>query len=291
MRASTGTILFLLALPGCGSYSPLDSPYNRGVEYYDQGRLGEAIREYRRAIEEDPQNYRARFNLAVCFQDQGKLDAALREYGETLRIQPRNARALVNMASILTLQGKDREALELLEGAVQADPDSGFPRSSLGAYYERKGDLDRALAEYRKSVAIEPEHITGHYRLGKLLQESGKLDEALAEFEAALAVDPDDVASLLASAGAREAGGDEKGASLYLERALVFVPRRGDLWLWISRLYEAQDRLEDAVSALWRARAILPEDSTIRPRLASLYARLLEAERGRPAEVEEGGRE
>jgi tetratricopeptide (TPR) repeat protein len=69
-------ILLVLLAAGCGTYSPLDSHYNRGVEFYDQGRLADAIREYQLALEEDPENYRARYNLAVALHDQGKKEDA-----------------------------------------------------------------------------------------------------------------------------------------------------------------------------------------------------------------------
>ena len=52
--------LVLVLAAGCSTYSPLDSHYNRGVEFYDQGKLADAIREYRLAIEDNPESYRAR---------------------------------------------------------------------------------------------------------------------------------------------------------------------------------------------------------------------------------------
>jgi len=153
-------LLGLLLLAGCSSYSPLDSHYNRGVEFYDDGRLPDAIREYRLAIEDDPSNVRARYNLAVCFHDQGKKADAATEYEEVLKRDPGNARALVSLASIKADDGKDADALALLEKAAQADRHSAFPQSSLGAYYERKGNADRAMEAYKASVAIEPGHAT-----------------------------------------------------------------------------------------------------------------------------------
>ena len=80
--------LLLVLLSSCGSYTPLNSHYNRGVELYDQGRLPDAIREYRLALEDDADNARTHYNLAVCFHDQGKKDAAAAEYQEVLRLAP-----------------------------------------------------------------------------------------------------------------------------------------------------------------------------------------------------------
>lgn len=267
--------LALLLLCGCGSYTPLDSHYNRGVEYYDQGRLADAIREYRLALDDQPGHVRARYNLAVCFHDQGKREEAEREYLKVLELQPANARAMVSLAAFRP----DAEAKDLIDKACAADPDSGFPRSSLAAWHERKGDLDTALREYQASVKIEPSHATGHGGIARILSGRADWDGAIQAYDRALAADPDDVAILVGSAEARRKNADFTTAALHLERALVHVPGRADLWLRLAALYEILGRLEDAVAALWEARAISPKAEPTGPRLRALYEKLAEKER------------
>jgi len=152
------TLLGLLLLAACGTYSPLDSHYNRGVELYDEGKLADAIREYRMAIEDNPSNVRAHYNLAVAYHDEGKKADAAGEYEKVLKLDSDNARALVSLASLKADEGKDAEAVGLLDRAAAADRHSGFPKSALGAYQERKGDLDRALRAYQEtSVELAPQ--------------------------------------------------------------------------------------------------------------------------------------
>jgi tetratricopeptide (TPR) repeat protein len=66
---------------------------------------------------------------------------------------------------------------------------------------------------------------------------------------------------------------------LQLERALVDVKDRAALYVRLARLYESQGRLEDAVAALWEARAIEPSNAEVGPRLKALYERLALRER------------
>lgn len=271
-RAALGALLLLAA--GCGSYSPLDSHYNRGVEFYDDGRLPDAIREYRLAIEDDPANVRARFNLAVCFHDQGKKAEAAAGYEEVLRLDPDNARALVSLASLKADDGKDAEAVELLKKAAAADPHSGFPRSSLAAYHERRGNLDRAMDAYKSSVAAEPGHAPGHAGIARILSARGSYQDAAAEYDLALASDGNDLATLIGASEAREKIGEIRAAMLLLERALVHIKDRPALWIRLSRYYEAEGRLEDAVAALWEARGAEPGNAEVGPRLKSLYGKL-----------------
>jgi tetratricopeptide (TPR) repeat protein len=269
----------VVLLAGCGSYSPLDSHYNLGVEYYDQGRLPDAIREYRLALEDQASNVRAHYNLAVCFHDQGKKADAAAEYEAALRLDPDNARALVSLASLEADAGRDAKAVELIEKAAVADPHSGFPKSSLGAFHERKGNLDQALEAYRESVSIEPGHAAGHAGIARLLARKGAYLDAAAEYDLALATDGDDIATLLAASEAREKLGEIKPAMLLLEHALVHVKDRPALWIRLAKYYESLDRPEDAVAALWEARGVDPDNKEVGPRLKSLYAKLGAKER------------
>jgi tetratricopeptide (TPR) repeat protein len=273
------TVLLLLLLVGCGSYTPLDSHYNRGVEFYDQGRLEDAIREYRMAIEDDPENYRAHYNLAVVYHDLGKKDDAAAEYLEVLQLDPDNARARVSLASIRADEGKEAEALKLLQEAAEVDRHSSFPKESLGAWYERKGDLGRALAAYRDAAEIEPKSAAAHAGIGRVLARNGAFPDAAAAYDQAVAANGEDIATLIAASEAHEKVGDLKKALLLLERALVFVKTRPELWIRLSRLYELQGRLEDAVASLWEARGIDPKNAAVGPRLKSLYEKLSAQER------------
>jgi tetratricopeptide (TPR) repeat protein len=277
LLALTGGSTLLTA--GCGSYSPLDSHYNLGVEYYDDGRLPDAIREYRLALEDQPGNVRAHFNLAVCYHDQGKKDDAAAEYGEVLKLDPVNAKALVSLASIRADEKKDGEAKDLLEKAVAADRHSGFPSSSLGAFHERRGDLDRAMEAYKASVAVEPDHAPGHAGIARILAKRGSFQDAAAEYELALATDGSDIAVLLAASEAREQLGEIKAATMLLERAMIYVKTRAALWIRLARYYEIQDRPEDAVAALWEARGLEPANVDVGPRLKALYTKLAAKER------------
>lgn len=276
---SRAKLLLCLFVAGCGTYSPLDSHYNRGVEYYDDGRAAEAIREYKLAIEDDPGNYRAHYNLAVVYHDQGKKDLAAQEYLEVIRLDPNNARARVSLASLRADEGKDEEALKLLEEAAAADRDSSFPKESLGAYYERKGELDAALKAYHDALDLEPTSAAGHAGLARIYTHRGAFQDAVTEYDKALETHGSDVATLIAASEAHEKVGDLIPATELLERALVNLKDRPAPWIRLAHLYECQNRLEDAVAALWEARAIDPANPEVGPRLKPLYQKLYSKEK------------
>ena len=65
----------------------------------DQGKLDDAIIEFRDAIEIDPKDVDAPNNLGVAPRDQGKLDDAVAESRRTIEIDPKDADVRKHTAS------------------------------------------------------------------------------------------------------------------------------------------------------------------------------------------------
>ncbi len=71
----------------------------------DQGKLDEAVKEYREAFLTNPNYPEAHNNLGIALGDEGKLDEAIAEYREALRINPRFALSRYNLGEALRQQG------------------------------------------------------------------------------------------------------------------------------------------------------------------------------------------
>ena len=54
-----------LLMPLCLSCGK--SPYDQGLEYYKEGKLEKAVREFKLALHEEPLNHNAYFNLGVIY--------------------------------------------------------------------------------------------------------------------------------------------------------------------------------------------------------------------------------
>ena len=76
------------------TYTPVRTHFNKGVRLYDEENYSGAGREYRLAIEEDPMDHRAHFNLAMTLEEQGRTDLARAEYEWILSVRPDDLRAV-----------------------------------------------------------------------------------------------------------------------------------------------------------------------------------------------------
>jgi Tfp pilus assembly protein PilF len=123
---------------------------------------------------------------------QGKLDEAIAEYRKAIEIDPKYAPAHTNLGITLTGQGKLDEAMAELLKAVEVDPKLATAHNALGSALSKQGKLDEAVAEYRKAIELDPTHASrAHYNLGNVLWKQGKLGEASAAYRKALALEPD----------------------------------------------------------------------------------------------------
>ncbi len=129
----------------------------RGIELADRGWLDEAVNEFRKAIELDPDSAHAHDNLATVLAEKGHLDEALFEYVAALRADPESPTAYHYLASFLAGQGHDL-----------------------------------AINLYRRSLDLEYEFPDAHLNLALALADRGRLEEALVEFEIAHRMAPED---------------------------------------------------------------------------------------------------
>jgi tetratricopeptide (TPR) repeat protein len=84
---------------------------NRGRLLHEQGRLREAVEQYRQVEEPDALLL---FNLAVALEDLGERPAAIEAYGTALRLDPQFADAHFNVAQLLEREGDHQASLRHL---------------------------------------------------------------------------------------------------------------------------------------------------------------------------------
>ena len=130
-----------------------------------QGKLDEAIAEYRTAIRLQPDYATLHDNLGAALERQGKLDEAIAEYRTAIRIQPDFANAHNNLGTRLYWQGKLDEAIAEYRAAIRAPARPRHAHNGLGWALERQGKLDEAIAEYRTDIRSSPITTEAHNSL------------------------------------------------------------------------------------------------------------------------------
>ena len=97
-------------------------PAADGLKALDEHRYEAAVESSRKAIEADPADYAAHFNLAVAYGFLNQDDAGIAEYRKTLELKPGLYAAETNAGLLLLRQKRPAEALPLFEDASRQKP-------------------------------------------------------------------------------------------------------------------------------------------------------------------------
>jgi tetratricopeptide (TPR) repeat protein len=121
-------------------------------------RLDEAINEYKRVLELDPNSRGARGSLADLYRSTGKPEEALALYIEQLNAEPKDRAARAGIVLSLFELGRKDEAMASLE-ATEADDAKNLPLLTGAAYwFAAHENYEKALELATKAVAVEPRY-------------------------------------------------------------------------------------------------------------------------------------
>ena len=162
--------------------------FNLGLSLQQAGQLDESISQYRKAVEINPENAPAYTNLGFALAQTGKQDEAIEQYEKSLSVDPRNAKAQSNLGAALIEKGRVAEGIEHCRKALEADPEDAEAHNSVGIALARTGQLDEAVPHLEKAVSLEAGSPEYQYNLGRILAASGKFAQALPHFEEAVKI-------------------------------------------------------------------------------------------------------
>jgi predicted O-linked N-acetylglucosamine transferase (SPINDLY family) len=170
-----------------------DSPfpnYNLGLALKMQGELAQAEQYYRQAVLLKPDWQDALNNLANVLKEQGKLEEAIQYYRHLLQRHPNSAVALNNLGNALQAQGKLETAIDCFRQAIQLAPNFAQAHNNLGVALKEKGELPEAFSAYQQALQLKPDYPEAYNNLAVWLQEQGQLNEAIQAYRQALKLEP-----------------------------------------------------------------------------------------------------
>ena len=145
--------------------------------YYDRDWVG-AEREYKRAIELNPNYPTAHQWYAVYLMSAGRFDEALAETRRAQELEPLSLPINMTLGWVLLNARQYDRSIEQLRKTLEMDPNFVLTHHRLGLVYEQKGMYDEAIAEFRQVRNLSAGKPLGVAPLAHAYALSGKLAEA-----------------------------------------------------------------------------------------------------------------
>jgi tetratricopeptide (TPR) repeat protein len=140
----------LLALPAVVHAQDENAAIREGNKFYHQKQYDKALPSYQKAVEQNPQNAVARYNLANARFRTGNLPDAEKSYDELIeKTTDKNykVKGYYNKGVALTNEKKLLESIEAYKNAIKLDP----------ADEDTRFNLQKALTELKKQTQAQPQ--------------------------------------------------------------------------------------------------------------------------------------
>ncbi len=238
-----------------------------------QGKLDQALDEYRAALALRPDDGQTRSDYGVALAQAGRWTSAAEELHQALLSPPVFAETRYQYGRVLGCLGRQREAIDQFRAAVRQDPRFAAAWSELGQLLARLGRSERAEQALRKAVELEPDNTLLRGRLAEFLLSAGQPQAAIAEFEQIVASAPDDARAWGGLGASLAAVGKPAQAVAALRKATALDPRLKAAWLLLVQTLIEQRQYAEALACFDQAGATLDHDG----RASALRALLLAA--------------
>ncbi|MCG8584606.1 MAG: tetratricopeptide repeat protein [Pirellulales bacterium] len=205
--------LSLLALVACGCGTVGQGQNDQGVRLYQQGNYQAAALSFQRAIQSNPQNADAYYNLARLHHRQGNLQNNSQDfqqaetyYNMCLDHAPHDVDCYRSLAVLLVQQNRSSEAMTLLERWAAANPTNPEPKIELARVSEEFGKQEEAKNYLLAAIADDPNNARALAALGQIREKTGETAQAMVNYQRSLQHDPfnTQVASRLAALNAAQ---------------------------------------------------------------------------------------
>ncbi|MBI2503783.1 MAG: tetratricopeptide repeat protein [Candidatus Latescibacteria bacterium] len=194
-------------------------------------RYGEALAQYRRALELDPALAAARTGLGKLYAIQGEIDSAFAAFQEAGRLGEGDPEPPYLMGNLCIRQGQLDRGVPYYEQALERDPQYLQAYVNLAGLHARQTDYGPAVAALERGIQALPQSAELRLRLGRIHLVQAQYPEALEELRQVLQLDPGN------------------GEALELEAQVYLQQKDGEAALRVLREGLARDSTDAALRA------------------------------------------
>jgi tetratricopeptide (TPR) repeat protein len=289
-RAVTSTILILLA--SVCAFSQTRTTIRHGKETINDvtddqpteiSRAEEAIQKndfaaaeplLKKAIQRDPKNYQAWFDLGFVYNRLGRRDESIHAYRQSVAAKPDVFESNLNLGLMLA-RSNSPEAEPFLRAAAKLKPtahvEEGQARAwlSLGHLLENT-KLDEALDAYQKAAGLTPKDPEPHLSAGLLRERRKDFTGAEADYKQVLVLDPRSNEAVIGLTNIYMKSGRMAEAEPLLRQLSAERPDDAGLHLQLGRVLAAQGKKDEAITEIQSALKLSPSDSETQRDLADM---------------------
>jgi tetratricopeptide (TPR) repeat protein len=136
-------------------------------------------------------NTRVVLARADALMTQGRIDEAIAQYREVVRAEPNDSAGYNKLGGLLMRRGQARDALATIRRAVELKPDDPEAHNNLGLALMQVGQFQDAVSSMQRAVELKPDYAEARYNLAQAFSTLGQAGAAVGQLREALRLKPD----------------------------------------------------------------------------------------------------
>lgn len=132
----------------------------------------------------NPTNSAAFNNRGVAYWEIGRIENALKDFESAILVNPNDAIPLVNKGDILKRLNEYQRAVESYTQAIEIRDDVSFYRCRAYTYVEMNS-LQKAIEDFDVAISLDPQHKQTYIAREKAYEQIGDKTKAVKDFERA----------------------------------------------------------------------------------------------------------
>ncbi|MBC8468727.1 MAG: tetratricopeptide repeat protein [Planctomycetes bacterium] len=169
-----------------------------GNAFFRAGDKNNAIQEYQKALELNPNNAEAHLKLGFLFYNVKQMHKeGMEHYDKAFQLNPNDPRILHDLGIVLLHQKKIDEAIKYLSEALRRMPNGlDMQYNAVNMHYNLgrallyKANSKEAMVHLSKTASLAPNHAQAHYWLALAMADQGNFDQTLEHYSKAIQLNP-----------------------------------------------------------------------------------------------------
>jgi cellulose synthase operon protein C len=244
--------------------------FESGERYFAKGKYREAIIQFRNATEVDAGFAAAHYRLAETYLKLQDGQQAYTELGRTLELEPDNSKARIDMANLLILNGQLNRAREHTDWLREKQPNDPDAHIAIAHLLEAEQKFAPAINEVEKAIRLAPERGDLYLALGVVQSKANLPDAAETDFKKAVELKAQGNPRIVLAAF-YESRGRYAEAEREVQSIITAEPRNTDARASLAKLYLAEGKRSEAEEFLKQAKHDLPDNPAAYRMLADFY--------------------
>jgi len=275
-----GVRYHLCLMPGCAASTigadesmagvrELSKNYQKGLEFYDQGLLVDALSAFEAVLSEagpeTPEYRLARFfvgethsRLAEENAHRGSRERAEFHLRKAIERNPRFPDLHYQLAMLIAQEEALHEAMAELEAALEINPNFAKALFVLGVLAYEIGEYDAGVKHMMRAAELEPRYATQAYHDAMAAHQAKEHRKALSQFRELALTNLDDISFHFGVGKKLYRSGDYDGAAEAFEQALSLQCNYPDIRNWLGLSLMACGNHAGALEQFQRALEVNP---------------------------------